>query len=159
MDRDNLCSEIIEKNYIGIFHYCMLRLGNDIYGAEECTQDVFLLLWEKKNHLDLDENIRGWLYAAADRVIKDFQRRKLTSLEIMTDNFDVISDISVDLTLDDKMPVYDVLDALTEEEYTLLRKYYSIEHGTRNELAKELGISLNALYQRIHNIKNKLGRR
>ena len=48
------------------------------------------------------------------------------------------------------------LDILTTEERQLLEMYYNSDYGQRNAAAKRLGISLPALYRKVHKIKKKL---
>lgn len=48
------------------------------------------------------------------------------------------------------------LDILTSEERQLLEMYYNSDYGQRNAAAKRLGISLPALYRKVHKIKKKL---
>ena len=50
----------------------------------------------------------------------------------------------------------DNIKKLTNEEYHLLQRYYDTDRNSREELASELGISMNTLYQRIYVIKNKI---
>ncbi|HOR22574.1 MAG TPA: hypothetical protein PLY43_07595, partial [Ruminococcus sp.] len=49
-----------------------------------------------------------------------------------------------------------LLDCLTEEERRLVQIYYSSDFGDKKKAAAELGMTLPALYQRIHKIKKKL---
>ena len=56
MRKDRLCEKIIEDNYPAVFRFCKARLYGDIYGAEECTQEVFLLfvlVWKVVRFPDL----------------------------------------------------------------------------------------------------------
>ena len=49
-----------------------------------------------------------------------------------------------------------LLDILGPDERKLLELYYDSDYGQRNEAAKRLGLSLPALYRKIHKIKKKL---
>ena len=138
MRRKKLLEKIVSENYESILRYCIIRLGNDSFAAEDCTQDVFLLLVRKSGELNLKQNIRGWLYAAADRVIKEHLTLE-SAAEIPAETVERSG----------------VFDSLTDEEYNLLKRYYS-EKSEREQLANELGISLNTLYKRIHDIKLKI---
>ena len=74
MNYENTYEEITRRYYQAIYNYCQVRL-KDEYAAEDCTQDVFLLLYRKMNKLKLSENIRAWLYRTADNVIKNHRRK------------------------------------------------------------------------------------
>ena len=152
MRKDKRCEQIINQNYAAIFRYCKWKLRGDVYAAEECTQEVFLLLIEKQDTLDLTLNITGWLHAAADRIVNRYQRQTAQRRSIEGESLEYAAALPAQ-TEPERSSVFDVL---TDEEYTLLRRYYAQENGSRTELASALGISVNALYQRIHTIKSKL---
>ena len=150
MRRKKLLEKIVSENYESILRYCIIRLSNDSFTAEDCTQDVFLLLVRKSGELNLKQNIRGWLYAAADRVIKEHLKSKAKLGEYITDTLESAAEIPAET-----VERSGVFDSLTDEEYNLLKRYYS-EKSEREQLANELGISLNTLYKRIHDIKLKI---
>lgn len=75
MLREDACDLVVEKYYQAIYRYCVHCLCGDVDAAEVCTQDVFLTLIEKQKKLNPDDNIRGWLYACADRITKDYLKR------------------------------------------------------------------------------------
>lgn len=152
MRRDKLCEKIIEKNYAAIFRYCKSRLHGQIDAAEECTQEVFLLFLEKQNKLDLEDNISGWLYASADRITKKYLREIEKRKHVEGVGLAEVSGLSVEPITEERNSVF---DSLTDDEYKLLKQYYATDRHNRSELAKELGISVNTLYQRIHAIKAK----
>ena len=69
-----VCEAIIEKYYSDIFKFCM----NDLYdkqAAEDCTQEVFLLLFQKREKLDFTEKLRSWLYETALRICKNYRKK------------------------------------------------------------------------------------
>ncbi|MBQ6039223.1 MAG: sigma-70 family RNA polymerase sigma factor [Oscillospiraceae bacterium] len=150
MSRKKQLNKIISENYEPILRYCKSKLSDDLFSAEDCTQDVFFLFVQKSGELNLKQNIRGWLYATADRIIKQYLKRKAKHTEYVTDSLDSVSDIPAEV--EGRSAVF---DELTDDEYILLKRYYS-DKSERLYLAGELGISLNTLYKRIHDIKQKL---
>ncbi len=151
MRKDKLCEKIIKEHYATIFRFCIARLAGDYYGAEECRQEVFLLLLQKQDLLDLDDQIDRWLIASASRITKKYIRKKAERAAFETEASEAI--VAPQIQTDVRASVF---DALTDEEYCLLMRYYSMNNELRSELASELGISINTLYQRIHTIKSKL---
>lgn len=143
---------IIEENYSAVYRFCRSKLWDDENGAEECTQEVFLLFIQKINELNLNDKIERWLIASASRIVKDYLRKKAKRLEYETDGIDEL--VSPTETDEERHPAF---QKLTDEEYRLLQRYYDTDRDAREELAAELGISINTLYQRIHSIRNKLG--
>ena len=138
--------DIMRKHYDNVLHYCNARLNGNVQAAKDCTQEVFLILYQKMNKLNLSLNIQGWLYQTADREIKAYIRKHPMTVDIdevpeQVDETAFIGDVNI-------------LDELTEEERQLTVEYYSGED--KNVIAQRNGITLSALYSRIRNIKQKL---
>lgn len=64
--RKSVIDSIIAEHYKTVLKYCSKHLHGDIHAAEACTQEVFLLLYQKVNSLDMTKDIRPWLYRTAD---------------------------------------------------------------------------------------------
>ena len=154
MSRRDLCEDAIKKYYQAIFRYCLGLLNGNTNAAEDCTQDVFLLLVKKDaiNELDFSRNIRGWLYAAAQRICKDYLKRLAKQKEAVPFSLDEIRELPAP---DEDNRADIIFEELTDEEYILLNRYYVTDRGNRIGLAKELHISVDTLYQRIRMIRNK----
>ena len=155
MASNKLVQKIIEENYPSILRYCIARLGDDICAAEDCTQEAFMLFLQKAEGLDLSGNIRGWLYAATDRIVRNYQKQQKNKNEHENGDELKLLELVDESGFAERSPIFDVL---TEEEYTLLMRYYVTDKDERIALAKELNISLNALYQRVHALKDRLNR-
>lgn len=150
MNNDTLCNEIIEKYYASIYRYCLIHLNHNKFAADDCTQEVFLILLKKQYKLSLSNNIKAWLYGTANRIIKAYLR-KANKEEILC-NSDEIEDKTAIIENDRSY----VLESLTEEEYTLISDYYSSEYGSKTELAQKYGLTLTQLYKKVHIIKEKV---
>lgn len=140
--------KIVNDYYPVILSYCYMHLGNDIHAAEDCTQEVFLMLHIKIKQLNLSINIEGWLYAVADRKIREYRRKhpETVNIDTLPEQFeepDFISQVSDS-----------VLDTLNPKDRRLLEIYYSGEN--RNRIAERLGLTTNALYLRVKRIRKKL---
>lgn len=152
MHQDDLCMMIVNQYYQPIFRYCYEQLNHNTDAAKDCTQEVFLILIQKKKRLNLGGNIKTWLYKTADRVIWNYRRKeKKYRNQISIDDIELIDDsIFSQLELDS------MLSCLTEEEYTLLMEYYSAPYGERTALAQQHGMTLGALYIEVNRIRNKV---
>ena len=146
------CSKIINQYYKEIYNYCYSRLKFDKQSAEDCAQDVFVTFFSKREKLG-DEAIRLWLYRTADNVIRNFMRSHDQSI-ISLDDSPEAENITADSPFSDEK--HSVLDILSDEEMNILRVYYDSAYGDKKAAAKKLGLSLPALYQKIHKIKSKL---
>ena len=145
--------EITNTYYKAIFRYCLQLLEQDVYAAEECTQEVFMVLTEKQNELDLGENIRGWLYAAAQRICMDYLKKKKIRMTRIVGSLDDMQDILVDTPFSD---VESALDTLTGEEYQLLEDYYTTPYGQRGKLAKSRNMTPVQFSKKLRAIREKL---
>lgn len=152
MNQDDLCAMIVERYYQPIYRYCYAKLNFDTNAAQDCTQNVFLVLIQKKHRLNLNGNIKVWLYKTADRVIRNYRRKeKQYQNQIPIDEIK-LSDNGGLPNQDAETP----LDCLTAEESALLTAYYDAAYGTRNELAQQHGMTLPELYKEIERIRRKV---
>ncbi|WP_173385781.1 RNA polymerase sigma factor [Ruminococcus flavefaciens] len=69
MIENEIFEMILEKYYDEILLYCLSILG-DNQSAEDCVQEVFLLLYQKRKKLYLSAVIRSWLYKTAANIVK-----------------------------------------------------------------------------------------
>ena len=153
MKKDTLCEEAAERYYRAIYLYCLQLLNQDVLAAEDCTQDVFALMIQKKDTLDFYQNIRGWLYATADRICKDYRKREMKRTSLITASLDEITDIpDPDSPIDSDT----ILDCLSDEEVQLLKEYYSEQYGVRMLLAEKCGMTHSQLGKKIYAIRQKL---
>lgn len=148
---DNPCEKVIDEYYQKIYNYCYSQLNYSHHAAADCTQEVFLIMLEKQKRLNMEGNIKLWLYRTANNVIRQYirKRKRHEAADIdecaiaVENNFEIKSETSV-------------LDNLSHEEYTLLEEYYGGKYPDRSELAEKYGVSIEKLYKMIHFIKKKL---
>ena len=155
MSRRDLCEDAIKKYYQAIFRYCLGLLNGNMNAAEDCTQDVFLLIVKKtnQNELDYSRNIRGWLHAAAQRICKDYLKRQIKQIEAVPFSLDEIEELPASEENEEASLVF---ESLTEDEYQLLTAYYSEQYGKRMQLARSFGLSPAHLSKKISAIRKKL---
>ncbi len=153
MQTNNPCHQAIEQYYQSIYRYCLRLLPNDIPAAQDCCQNVFLLLLEKQSELDFENNIRGWLYACADRIVKDYKKTAHKTLLIG----DAIAEAELVSTFPfEELEQEHAFQILEQTEFQLLQAYYKAQYGTRMELAKQYGMTPAQLYQEVHKIRKKV---
>lgn len=141
--------DIYKKYCQQIFNYFYYIL-RDYQAAEDCTQEVFLDFSRKMNRLKLTTDIAGWLYSAAKIQVKRYyrKRRKDKTSEIIEDN-----EVNIDIFDNANADLFD--DIVTEDELMLLNQYY-ISGKSAESIAQKYNISMNALYQRVRRIKQKI---
>jgi DNA-directed RNA polymerase specialized sigma24 family protein len=94
----------------------------------------------------MGDNIKLWLYRAADNQIKAYIRKN--------PSFQPIDELSELAAVSEISEITDsAFDFLTPEELALITEYYD---GDKAAAARKNNISMNGLYIRIHRIKKKL---
>ncbi|MDR2184546.1 MAG: sigma-70 family RNA polymerase sigma factor [Treponema sp.] len=63
---------IVKGYYERILKYCCYVLGGNRSAAEDCTQDIFLILYENMAKLKDHDNLGGWLYKTAGNISKRY---------------------------------------------------------------------------------------
>ena len=149
------CNRLIKQYYKEIYNYCYARLNYDKSAAEDCTQEVFVTFFSKHENLEETSNIRLWLYRAADNVIHAYFRKNDMSAVSIEDSPEAQN------IPDRSTPPPDeggdtLLDMLDDDERRIVEVYYDTDYGDRRSAAERLGLTMPALYQRIHKIKNKI---
>lgn len=94
----------------------------------------------------MGDNIKLWLYRAADNQIKAYIRKN--------PSFQPIDELAELAAVSEIPEITDsAFDFLTPEELALITEYYD---GDKTAAARKNNISMNGLYIRIHRIKKKL---
>lgn len=156
MDLNEQCNHAIEKYYPEILRHCTYLLGGDVFGAEDCTQEVFFLLHQKKYKLIFDKNIRGWLYAASERIVMNYKRKQKRCQPMQPSEMDEIAD---GFSFLDKPFQSDAFDDLTDDELRLLEDYYASKQGDREAVAEKYGMTVKQLYKKIHVLRENIRKR
>lgn len=138
--------DIVHKYRDELIRFCMAQMHRGQAAADDVVQDVFLALYKKRS-VDLNDNIRAWLYEAARRKIKEYNRKN-----------PIYDDISAICEQPDPaqqiQPDESPLDVLSDEERKLIESYYMGED--KNKIASANGTTVNALYCKIMRIRKKL---
>ena len=145
-----MIEEIIKMYYNAILKYCRAALNGDYAAAEDVTQEVFLALHKKMTTLTIDQNIRLWLYRAADFEIKKYIKKHPSHIPL-----DELPEETLPSNEDSyDLEVSDCLECLTDDERKLLTDYYTSE--SKSEVAMEHHIGIDVLYVRVHRIRRRL---
>ena len=63
--------------YHSAIYYNILKLTRDLIVTEDIVQEVFITLWEKRDSLDIEKEISGWLFVVSYNKSIDYLKRKL----------------------------------------------------------------------------------
>ena len=141
--------QLIEKHYQSVYYYCAAKL-RDADAAKDCTQEVFLALVKKQNKLTKLEDIRPWLYRAADLAILEYRRKNAKYCAVEEEDLERMCETVMPEFSEDRLRNW-----LTEEEYTLIWQHY-IGGFSMRELAKQFAVSEDAVKQRISRIRRRI---
>ena len=142
-------TEIAERHYSAVYCYCVSRLG-DPEGAKDCTQEVFLALVTKQNELHDLPNIRPWLYRTADHIILQYRRKNARYVAVPDETLERLTETVMPEFSDSRLK-----ERLPEQDYDLLEQHY-LSGYSLGEIARRLGISENAVGQRLSRIRRKI---
>ncbi|ARS40281.1 hypothetical protein CA265_11710 [Sphingobacteriaceae bacterium GW460-11-11-14-LB5] len=140
------------KAFIQIYEYYWLplllhaeRMLNDEQQAQDVVQDVFVMLWEKRDTLIIQSSIKGFLYAATrNRILNVFKKEKVKANHFNTlANSEESETIQTDYLIREKE-----LEALIESEIEKLppkmRTVFLLKRKDQlsyKEISTTLGIS------------------
>lgn len=161
---NNEYMRIVKKNRKPLFKYCYYRLMNNVTLAEETLDDILHVLYKKWDTLDLNGNIRAYLYRVADNCIKhnleNYSRyyKHNASLEEALEN-DKLGDVYQyddyfqDDFLTDEKYIEQIKQALPEK-YREIFIYRFINKKTIIQISELTGIPYSSLRLRISKIES-----
>jgi RNA polymerase sigma factor (sigma-70 family) len=161
-------SDNTEKYYQQILNYCKKHLGYDRIAAEECAQGVYTAYYESVQRITIIEP-RAWLYRTADNYINRYVRMSyiekrrtipfdyLSGNEIKNNMFSYDPDLDIVMEKDIDVEEYKdkVLNSLTVAQRRLYNQYFK-NHISIKDLAEIYGISIDAVWARIHRLKKHI---
>lgn len=147
-----VCGMLFQKYHERVYDFCLRYLGNP-YSAEDCTQEVFMIMLKKKDTIDLSEYLIVWLLKTAKKVCQKYVSKNPD----MFDDIDELSEIIPDTSISAEKPlseeIYEILD---RNDADLLIEYINSGHGERQKIAERMGIRTTALYEKIKRIRKKV---
>lgn len=133
--------------YKSIYNYCLSRL-EDIHMAQDCTQEVFFVMYRKMDSLE-NSNIRAWLYRTADNLMKNYWKVSVKKREI---SIDEAESITYSDRYNEDRPFGEILDS---KELAMLSEHY-IDGYDISYIARKNGKSTAAVYKMFQRLKVKL---
>lgn len=153
--------EVCRENYARIYNYILAKTGSK-EAAEDITQEVFLIAYQKGEGILGHENPVAFLYTTAKNLVMEhFRQREKVRLseevEIVSDNRDVFEEICREKSrqVDERDYQKQVLQKLTETERRFYREHY-VEKKPMKVIAGEMGMSETAVRMRFVRIRKKV---
>ncbi|WP_125721257.1 RNA polymerase sigma-70 factor [Flavobacterium ustbae] len=82
--------EIYDLYWDELFSFCRHHCGDE-EGAKEIVQLIFISIWERRDELQIETSMKGYLYGAAKLKILEYHRRKASKAK-----FDVVYSAELD---------------------------------------------------------------
>ena len=145
-----------------VWRVCYDFARGDIQRCEDMVQEVWIMVWLKFDQLrdgTSEWRQRVWVRKVARSVLIDLYRKEMGNTDILVHLDDLDGDIAdedVRATNDIAERIDYLMASLNTEEQHLMRM--RLEGYNAEEIATELNIVPNAVYQRINRIMKKLKR-
>lgn len=136
-----------------VWRVCYDFARGDIPRCEDMVQEVWIMLWLKFDTMTgrSEWQQRVWVRRVTRSVLVDLYRREHPPLEPITAEMEeTVAAESSDVA----ERIDDLFSVLTPDEQRLMRM--RLDGYSAEEIAAELGIATNAVYQRVNRIMNKL---
>ncbi|MDO5714146.1 MAG: RNA polymerase sigma factor [Tissierellia bacterium] len=157
------------ENYINeygpiLFRFCY-SLTKDRYLGEELYQDTFLLLLSKKDEIDPDGNVKGYLCTVAARLWKDRKRKYARRFRIAPTYSDELSEIPEEKTTEgevEKNILKNDIQMAIEELDEIYREVILLQYMgglSIEEIGEKCNIPIGTVKSRIHYGKKQLKER
>ncbi|MBU2904130.1 MULTISPECIES: sigma-70 family RNA polymerase sigma factor [Arenibacter] len=174
MDSKVILAEIQKKNHFvfrrlfdGLYHELVVYANGYLFdkdSSEDVVQEVFVCLWEKSNKIDIETNLKSYLYAMVrNRCFNILKAIKITHVSKITEaetNIDV--GYSPDwFPEDEKHLLYEQVLKVIDNFPLKMRniaKLRFVDNYRFNEIADELDVSVNTVKTQLRRAKLKLGK-
>lgn len=153
--------DLFNSHYAAVHRYCFRRLGP--VDAEDATADVFAIAWRRLHEMPDGPASLAWLFGVAYRVVGNrYRSRRRTASLVSRLRGTLTESASVSASPDDEHDeawlLRAALESLSTTDGEILR-LSAWEGLTRSEISAVLGIKENAVDQRLHRARRRLGER
>lgn len=157
-NQPSYCVNILYQRYYRAIYQQCLRLTHHTELAQDCSQDIFLKVFQKLGSFQQRSRFSTWLYSIARNYCRDQMRQH--------ERFPTTAiDAYLEMTLIDQTETVSQLEmvrrlslamnSLSEAEQRLLRLRYE-QQLSLNELAHQSGLSLSAVKMRLKRSREKM---
>jgi RNA polymerase sigma factor (sigma-70 family) len=158
LSRSQEAFRLLVLRYVDLVHSSAIRQIHDSHLAEEITQAVFLLLWQRAGALKSGSQLGGWLLLTTRNIARNLHKRedRLRRRERKAAMMNPELDPSLPAQANEVLPLLD--DAMarlpaTDRDVIVERFFHSRTH---HEVAEKLGLSEHAASKRVSRALIKL---
>jgi len=125
-----------------LIHFC-IRYVNDLHIAENCVQEVFIHIWEHRNKLDPEQNIKSYLFTAVrNRALKEIRRENVRKSHHPNITLDPVIDPHEEIHTKELESAIAEAIACLPEKCRQIFEMNRFEELTYREIAEILNISI-----------------
>ena len=131
------------RKYHSAIYYNILKLTRDTNVAEDILQEVFIILWEKRYDLNIEQGISGWLFVVSyNRSISYLKRKLKESLArtALQQNIENTTDVINSLANTQMSILEKAIEQLSPQKRRVF-ELCKLQRKTYAEVADELQIS------------------
>lgn len=143
-------------NYDHVHYYILRMLRYNMTEADDLTQEVFWVAYQKWEMLKSHENIRGFLILTAKNKIKKWVYKQTLMVIDEPETMERRTDDNGGKEEYGLVELYSAVEEiLSEEELRILLQYYEYGYKT-SEMAEKLGITESCFKVRVMRMREKL---
>ncbi|MFH7019191.1 RNA polymerase sigma-70 factor [Flavobacterium sp. FlaQc-47] len=157
----------VYKNVFNQFYKGMVLYANnflfDQQTSEDIVQEVFIWLWENAKNIEINTSLKSYLYAMVrNRCLNYLKSIKITDdLNLIDLNSALLLEEDIDnISEDEKAIIYRQILKIVEGFPASMQQIFKlkfVENYKYNEIADELGISVNTVKTQLKRAKLKIG--
>ena len=139
---------IFKRYYTELFNYANKNV-RDTFIAEELTMDVMLALWKKQGNIEVETNLKPYLYRCIKNALYNHFKKKIVSTVSLAGDMELYN---VSTRPADDAVIYSELEEIYHQKLKELsparRKVYQMsreENKTYAEIAKDMNLSINTV--------------
>ena len=142
---NKLAYKKIYENYIHILYDYGCSLSNDTVLVEDCIQDLFLALWERKNDIEITSSVKFYLFTSIRRLIIKAIKKNTNSLHLIPSD-DIVPD--QDIKTNRLKAIRSVITKLPKQQRKAieLRFFHGFDY---DEISLIMNISIASVYNLI----------
>ncbi|MEL1255934.1 RNA polymerase sigma-70 factor [Flavobacterium sp. DGU38] len=159
-------NKTVYKNVFNHFYKGLVLYANnflfDQQASEDIVQEVFIALWENAKNIEIKTSLKAYLFAMvrnrclnylkAVKVTDDLNLIDLNSMLILDEDLDLISEEEKNILYNQILKII----ATFPESMQQVFKLKFIENYSYNEIADEMGISVNTVKTQLQRAKTKI---
>lgn len=149
---DHQAFEILYSRYWEQLYVSALKVVNDNEKAQDVVQDIFIDIWAKRHHLNVDK-VSSFLFSA----VKYKSLMQLRSAKLSATYLELLDRVVDENTVDNQMAFNELNETLESSIAELperCRQVFTMsryEHLSHPEIAKKLDVSVRTVEAHIHN--------